>query len=348
MSIAATQRAVVAEAPEALETIVSAQRLSLEIRRKEGGAISILDGIDFSMRQGEVVGIVGESGSGKSMMARSLMRLLPETAEVTGDIRLVGQNVLSLTGPQLRKLRGGQVSMVFQDPMTSFNPVRTIGDQIGEMIRTHAPLRGAKLKQRVVELLRSVGILNPQARANDYPHAYSGGMRQRAMIAMAVANNPKLLIADEPTTALDATVQDNILELLRTLNRESGTAIALITHNIAVVASICSRVVVMYSGRIVEEGPVERVLSHPQHPYTWMLLRSVPDIDRPDQRLVSIDGVPPDPANPPSGCRFHPRCRFSQPKCSEAEPELRPTAGGGAMRCFFDMEKLIALGGVSD
>jgi oligopeptide/dipeptide ABC transporter ATP-binding protein len=233
----------------------------------------------------------------------------------------------------MRSLRGVLVSMVFQDPMTSFNPVLRIGDQIAEAMTLHARVPRKTLRVRVAALLESVGIGNAEQRAKAYPHEFSGGMRQRALTAMAVANGPALLIADEPTTALDVTVQDQILQLMRDLNGQSGTAILLITHNIAVVASLCQRLIVMYAGRVVEDGPTDEVLMAPRHPYTWSLLQSVPRLDRAADRLVAIKGQPPDPAAPPAGCRFHPRCPWAEDRCKDAEPSLEEVASGHHVRC---------------
>jgi oligopeptide/dipeptide ABC transporter ATP-binding protein len=234
-------------------------------------------------------------------------------------------------------MRGALVSMVFQDPMTSFNPVLRIGDQIAEAIAIHDRTGRASLGERVAGLLARVGIADPKARARAYPHEFSGGMRQRALTAMAVANGPALLIADEPTTALDVTVQDQILRLMRDLNEQSGTAILLITHNIAVVASLCRRLIVMYAGRVVEDGPTDEVLSAPQHPYTWSLLQSVPRIDRAIGRLTAIKGQPPDPAAPLGGCKFHPRCPRAERRCTEEEPPLERTSPSHAVRCWVRM-----------
>jgi oligopeptide/dipeptide ABC transporter ATP-binding protein len=230
---------------------------------------------------------------------------------------------------EIRAMRGALVSMVFQDPMTSFNPVLRIGDQIAEAMTLHGQTDRKTLGERVTALLSSVGIGNPKERARAYPHEFSGGMRQRALTAMAVANGPALLIADEPTTALDVTVQDQILQLMRDLNQKSGTAILLITHNIAVVASLCQRLIVMYAGRVVEDGPTDEVLTAPRHPYTWSLLQSVPRLDRASGRLVAIKGQPPDPAEPLTGCRFHPRCPWVEERCTREEPPLN-----GGVRCW--------------
>jgi peptide/nickel transport system ATP-binding protein len=294
---------------------------------------TVVDGVGFDVMPGEIVGVVGESGSGKSMTARSVLRLLPKIARITGSIRFRGQEVLAMSPREIRAMRGALVSMVFQDPMTSFNPVLRIGDQIAEAMTLHGKTNRKTVAERVSALLASVGISNPKARARAYPHEFSGGMRQRALTAMAVANGPALLIADEPTTALDVTVQDQILQLMRDLNEKSGTAILLITHNIAVVASLCQRLIVMYAGRVVEDGPADAVLTKPRHPYTWALLQSVPRLDRtqdgPDMRLIAIKGQPPDPAEPLSGCKFHPRCPWVEERCTTAEPPLE-----AGVRCW--------------
>jgi oligopeptide/dipeptide ABC transporter ATP-binding protein len=298
---------------------------------------TVVDGVGFDVMPGEIVGVVGESGSGKSMTARSVLRLLPKIARISGSIRFRGQEVLAMSPREIRAMRGALVSMVFQDPMTSFNPVLRIGDQIAEAMTLHGQKKHKTdrktIAERVSALLASVGIGNPKARARAYPHEFSGGMRQRALTAMAVANGPALLIADEPTTALDVTVQDQILQLMRDLNEKSGTAILLITHNIAVVASLCQRLIVMYAGRVVEDGPADEVLTKPRHPYTWALLQSVPRLERaqdgPDTRLIAIKGQPPDPAQPLAGCKFHPRCPWVEERCTTAEPPLE-----GGVRCW--------------
>jgi peptide/nickel transport system ATP-binding protein len=298
---------------------------------------TVVDGVSFDVFPGEIVGIVGESGSGKSLTARAILRLIPATATLTGDIRFLGEDVLAMKPDRLRAFRGDQAAMVFQDPMTSFNPVVRVGDQIAEAIAIHHSAARKTLIGRVAGLLAKVGIAGPRQRARDYPHEFSGGMRQRALIAMAVANGPALLIADEPTTALDVTVQDQIMRLMRDLNRESGTAILLITHNIAVVASLCHRVIVMYAGRVVEDGPVDTVLTSPGHPYTKLLLRSVPRIDQKPGRLITINGQPPDPADLPTGCKFSPRCPWVRTTCVRREPTLDVVQPGHHSRCPVDL-----------
>jgi oligopeptide/dipeptide ABC transporter ATP-binding protein len=308
--------------------------LSIRDLRVSFPTATVVGGVSFDVMPGEIVGVVGESGSGKSMTARSVLRLLPKTAKLEGSIRFRGDEVLSMSPNAIRAMRGALVSMVFQDPMTSFNPVLRIGDQIAEAMILHGKTDRKTLTSRVAGLLASVGIANPKARARAYPHEFSGGMRQRALTAMAVANGPALLIADEPTTALDVTVQDQILQLMRDLNEKSGTAILLITHNIAVVASLCQRLIVMYAGRVVEDGPTDEVLTAPRHPYTWSLLQSVPRLDRDTDRLVAIKGQPPDPAAPLAGCKFNPRCPWVEERCKSVEPMLDDVGAGHHVRCI--------------
>jgi oligopeptide/dipeptide ABC transporter ATP-binding protein len=322
------------------EPVLSIRDLSVRFPRRAAPAVTVVDGVGFDVGPGEIVGIVGESGSGKSMTARSVLRLLPKAADVSGSIRFRGGEILQMTETEIRDLRGALVSMVFQDPMTSFNPVLRVGDQIGEAIAIHDRRNGKPLRDRVAKLMTLVGINADRARA--YPHEFSGGMRQRALTAMAVANGPALLIADEPTTALDVTVQDQVLRLLRDLNERSGTAILLITHNIAVVASLCRRVIVMYAGRVVEDGPTDQVLSAPQHPYTWSLLQSVPRLDRAAERLTAIKGQPPDPATPVAGCKFQPRCPWAGARCGEQEPPLAGIGQAHTTRCWTPMGTLAA------
>jgi len=324
------------------EPILSIRDLSIAFPRRAAPSVTVVDGVGFDVMPGEIVGVVGESGSGKSMTARSVLRLLPKTALVQGSIRFRGDEILEMSPDRIREMRGALVSMVFQDPMTSFNPVLRIGDQIAEAIAIHDRAGRTSLGERVASLLALVGIPDPKARARAYPHEFSGGMRQRALTAMAVANGPALLIADEPTTALDVTVQDQILRLMRDLNEQSGTAILLITHNIAVVASLCRLLIVMYAGRVVEDGPTDEVLSSPQHPYTWSLLQSVPRIDRAIGRLTAIKGQPPDPAAPLGGCKFHPRCPRAERRCTEEEPLLEPTSPSHAVRCWVRMGEAAA------
>jgi oligopeptide/dipeptide ABC transporter ATP-binding protein len=246
-----------------------------------------------------------------------------------------------MNADEVREFRGRNVAMIFQDPMTSLNPVLKVGYQIEETMDAHHRYDRREAHRRVVPLLRKVRIPAPEQRVDNYPHQFSGGMRQRAMIAMGIANEPGLLIADEPTTALDVTVQAQIIELLRDLNRDLGSAIILITHNLAVVASLCTRVIVMYAGRIVEQGPTRQIFKNPQHPYTWSLLRSIPRVDRQGGRLEAIAGLPPDLTKPPPGCKFHPRCKFRVPRCSEEEPPLEEVGPGQRARCWVLMENAL-------
>ncbi len=306
------------------------------------GVVRAVDGVTLHIDAGETLGVVGESGCGKTMTALSILRLVPDPGRITsGRILFRGVDVTKMDDEAIREFRGNDVSMIFQDPMTSLNPVTKVGPQIEEAMTSHDRFTAEQAKSRVVELLRRVRVPAAERRVNDYPHQFSGGMRQRAMIAMGLANEPALLIADEPTTALDVTVQAQIIALMKQLNRELGTAMMLITHNMALVASLCQRVIVMYAGRIVEEGPVEQIFASPQHPYTWSLLRSVPRVDEQRKdRLVSIRGLPPDLSNPPPGCKFHPRCPFVIDHCKQDEPDLTEVAPSQVARCWVLMRNV--------
>jgi oligopeptide/dipeptide ABC transporter ATP-binding protein len=301
-----------------------------------------VDGISFEVDRGEIVGIVGESGSGKTMTALSLLRLIPEPGKITDGRILYGdKDVVQMTDEEIREFRGNEVAMIFQDPMTSLNPVLRVGFQIKEAMAAHSRFTSRQAEERVVPMLQKVRIPAAKDRVRDYPHQFSGGMRQRAMIAMGVSNEPSLLIADEPTTALDVTVQASIIELLRDLSRELRAAVILITHNMALVASLCNRVIVMYSGRIVEEGPTRSIFKNPQHPYTWSLLRSMPRVDEVEhERLISIRGLPPDLSRMPPGCKFHPRCRFRIDRCLTEEPPLGEVDPGQNARCWVLMKNV--------
>ena len=304
------------------------------------GTVRAVDDVSFDLYPGETLGIVGESGSGKSITALSLLRLVPDPGKIVGgEILFKNEDLMNMTDEDVRELRGRDIAMIFQDPQSSLNPVLKVGFQIDEAMVSHGkPRRDART--RTIDLLKRVRIPAAESRANDFPHQLSGGMRQRAMIAMGLSNAPQILIADEPTTALDVTVQAQILELLGDLNRELGTAIIMITHNMGVVAGLCSRVIVMYAGRIVEQGPVDVIFERPQHPYTWSLLRSVPRVDalRHD-RLRSIEGIAPDLLRPPSGCRFHPRCPFRIEKCYTDDPELMMVAPDDLAACWVTMDR---------
>jgi len=273
------------------------------------GVVQAVNGLSFDLEAGQTLGIVGESGSGKSVSSMAIMGLHGDSAQISGSIELSGTNLLELSREEMRRRRGRDVAMIFQDPLSAMHPYYTVGNQIAEAYRVHADVSRRAAKKRAVEMLDRVGIPNPDARVNDYPHQFSGGMRQRAMIAMSLINNPGLLIADEPTTALDVTVQAQILDLLQDLQREFNSAIIIITHDLGVVAEMADEVLVMYAGRAVEHGPCKEILTHPEMPYTWGLLSSVPDVaGDTDSRLIPIPGNPPSLLNPPQGCAFHPRC----------------------------------------
>jgi oligopeptide/dipeptide ABC transporter ATP-binding protein len=295
---------------------------------------------------------VGESGSGKSVTAQTIMGLTRSpNATITGSVRFHGTDLVAATEEDLQSIRGREMSMVFQDPMTSLNPVYKVGDQIIEEIEAHKEMPKAEAKQQVVDLLASVGIPNAAERVNDYPYEFSGGMRQRAMIAMALALEPRVLIADEPTTALDVTIQAQIMALIQRLNEERGLSVILITHDLGVIAEVADRVLVMYAGQIVEEGTVEEIFYDPQHPYTWGLLGSLTRLDQPrPARLPQIPGQPPSLLAPPSGCRFRPRCPHAFEKCTEL-PELEvrlPGPSGHADRCWLDPQDKQRLRVVAD
>ena len=305
------------------------------------GTVHAVNGISFDVTAGETLGIVGESGCGKSVTSLALLGILPRAGRVTtGRAVFGGRNLLELDDEQLRKIRGREIAMIFQDPMSSLNPVLTIGRQIREPLETHLGLDQAKAERRAAELLDQVGIANPKLRLKDYPHQFSGGMRQRAMIAMALACEPKLLIADEPTTALDVTIQAQILDLLRELVGERETALILITHDLGVVAGMCERVNVMYAGTIVESGRASQLFRQPRHPYTLGLLQSIPRLDtRERQPLQPIRGAPRDMLSPPDYCPFAPRCPNAIATCVEHLPKLEPLGPGQEAACFNPVEE---------
>jgi peptide/nickel transport system ATP-binding protein/oligopeptide transport system ATP-binding protein len=288
------------------------------------GEITAIEEVSFSLKEGEILGIVGESGSGKSVTALTIMGLLPQPPAriAAGKVVFQGQELTKLSSREMQRIRGPGIAMIFQEPMTSLNPVFSIGDQIMETIRAHENLPAATLRKRAIDMLDKVGIPSAARRLDDYPHQMSGGQRQRVMIAIALACNPKLLIADEPTTALDVTIQAQILDLLMDLRDEFRMAIMIITHNMGVIAETADRVLVMYAGRVIEEAPVARIFDHPVHPYTRGLLECVPSITEDRARLIAIPGTLPDPARRPPGCRYSVRCRYAQPSCSEALPPL--------------------------
>jgi oligopeptide/dipeptide ABC transporter ATP-binding protein len=288
------------------------------------GEITAIEDVSFSLKEGEILGIVGESGSGKSVTALTIMGLLPQPPAriAAGKVMFQGQELTKLSSREMQRIRGPGIAMIFQEPMTSLNPVFSIGDQIMETIKAHENLPAAALRKRAIDMLDKVGIPSAARRLDDYPHQMSGGQRQRVMIAIALACNPKLLIADEPTTALDVTIQAQILDLLMDLRDEFRMAIMIITHNMGVIAETADRVLVMYAGRVIEEAPVARVFDHPIHPYTRGLLECVPSITEDRARLIAIPGTLPDPARRPPGCRYSVRCRYAQPSCSDALPPL--------------------------
>jgi len=302
----------------------------------EAGEFAAVDGVSFSLEAGHTLGLVGESGCGKSVTALSIMGLVPAPAGriAAGAIRLDGTDLLQLSAAAMRELRGDRLSMIFQEPMTSLNPAFTVGDQIVEGILRHRKSSREAARARAIEMLRRVHIPSPERRFDDYPHRLSGGMRQRVMIAMALACEPKLLIADEPTTALDVTIQAQILDLMRTLREETGTAIILITHDLGVVAELADEVAVMYAGRIVERAPVETLFARPQHPYTVGLLGSIPRLDIEQARLPAIEGLVPNPLQPVAACRFHPRCPFAIDKCRRDDPPPMPMGDKHLAACW--------------
>ena len=296
----------------------------------------LIDGLSFSVREGSVLGVVGESGCGKSMTALSVLRLLPTAAVVHGgEILFNGENLLAKTEKEMEKIRGRDIAMVFQEPMTSLNPVHTVGQQIGEVLRIHRPAMGAdERRQTTTALLRDVGIANPEQRCDQFPHQLSGGMRQRVMIAIAVACRPQILLADEPTTALDGTIQAQVLALMQELKQQTQGSIMLITHNLGVVAETCSEVVIMYAGRIVESGTIEDIFDRPTHPYTRGLLASLPSLVSDSGELYSIPGSVPTVENLEPGCRFAPRCSQRRDICTREVPVLADVAAGHAVACW--------------
>jgi oligopeptide transport system ATP-binding protein len=325
------------------EPILSIRDLAVEFKTDDG-IVHAVDGITYDVFPGETLGIVGESGSGKSVSTLSILGLIPTPPGriVSGEAIFQGQDLLKMKRRDLRRLRGGEMAMVFQDPMTSLNPVLKVGFQLGEAIKTHNPKeKDSEIKQRVVGLLDLVGVPNPDTRYDQYPHEFSGGMRQRAMIAMAIANSPSLLIADEPTTALDVTIQAQVLEVMKRVQAETQAATILITHDLGIVAEMCDRVLVMYGGRIVESGDVATIFQAPRHPYTIGLMDSLPRLTEDEEWLRPIPGSPPSLINRPGGCSFHPRCFLAQgrERCRTDVPELRAADGEGhGAACHFAEE----------
>ena len=314
----------------------------------QDGVVKAVDGITYDLEEGEVLGVVGESGCGKSVHALSIMRLVPSPPgrTVAGEVRFEGEDLLQMDDAEMRRIRGNRIAMVFQEPMTSLNPVLTIGRQLTETLELHQNMTKQQAQSRAAELLQTVGIPDADRRLVDYPHQFSGGMRQRVMIAMALSCNPKLIIADEPTTALDVTIQAQILELMQDLARDFGTAMIIITHNLGVVARYADNVNVMYAGNIIETGTAEEIYHNPRHPYTLALLNSVPRLDASERvKLDAIEGLPPDLVNLPEGCSFAPRCKFMFERCLDETPVLVETNDGHTSACWRH-EELHELAGV--
>lgn len=305
------------------------------------GEVPAVDQVSFNVHKGEIVGVVGESGSGKSVTSLSILQLIPiPPGEIVGGtIYYKGENLATKTEKQMKKIRGNEISMIFQEPMTSLNPVFTIGNQMREAIRIHQKISKKKATDKAIEMLKIVGIPRAEHIVNEYPHQLSGGMRQRVMIAMAMSSDPSLLIADEPTTALDVTIQAQILDLMKKINKEENTSILLITHDLGVVADICDRVVVMYSGQVVEKGTTREILKDPQHPYTQGLIRSLPKLHGREKKLYSIPGTVARPKKGQIGCRFAPRCEFAFDQCFNENPKLFNLGNNRESRCFLHKEQ---------
>ena len=319
-----------------MATLLEVKNLQTYFFTQEG-VVKAVDGATYDLEQGETLGLVGESGCGKSVSALSVMRLIPDPPgrTVGGEIIFEGRDLLKLSNSEMRRIRGKDISMVFQEPMTSLNPVLSVERQLTESLELHLRMKKAEARQEAVRRLEQVGIPDPERRIKQYPHQFSGGMRQRVMIAMALSCNPKLIIADEPTTALDVTIQAQILELMKNLSLEYGVSLIIITHNLGVVARYADRVNIMYAGKIIERGSANEIYRNPRHPYAMGLLNSVPRLDLPRrEKLSPIEGQPPDLVNLPVGCSFRPRCRFAIDRCAEEIPELRPVNDGHTSACF--------------
>lgn len=302
----------------------------------DDGVVKAVDGVEFKVKAGETIGIVGESGCGKSITAMSILRLIqcPPGKIVSGEILFDGEDLTKVSEKRIREIRGNSISMIFQEPMTSLNPVFTSGYQIEEILKLHQNLDDKEAKEKAIEMIRMVGIPNPERIAESYPHELSGGMRQRIMIAMALACRPQMLIADEPTTALDVTIQAQILDLMNDLKSKLKTSIMLITHDLGVIAEMADHVIVMYSGKVVEDAPIIELFDNPKHPYTIGLMSSIPSLAKEGQRLDTIPGVVPNPHYLPKGCYFHPRCKFATDECRKVQPELREIAPGHKSACI--------------
>ena len=315
--------------------LVEISGLAVTFHGDRGRVTRAVDRVDLTVARGATLGIVGESGSGKSVTALALMGLLPDSAEVNGSVRFDSLNMLDMPDEALRDLRGDRLTMIFQEPMTSLNPSLTIGEQVSEILVRHRGLSAGDARARSIELLRRVRIPSPDKRFDEYPHNLSGGMRQRVMIAIALACDPQLLIADEPTTALDVTIQAQILDLMRELKAQSGAAIILISHDLGVIGEICDDVAVMYAGEIVERAPAAVLFDKPEHPYTVGLLGSIPRLDHPTEQLATINGMVPELDTLPAGCRFAPRCPFSDERCHRERPPIVELGDGRWSRCFY-------------
>ncbi|WP_421617166.1 ABC transporter ATP-binding protein [Brevibacillus sp. TJ4] len=319
-----------------MTTILEVEQLRTRFRNGSS-VVSVVDGVDFSIRAGETLGVVGESGCGKSVTSLSIMRLLPPNGKSEGTIRFNGKNVLELSEKEMQSVRGNEIAMIFQEPMTSLNPLHTVGRQIEEAILLHMKVSKEQAKERAIAMLKAVGMPRAEEIYGEFPHQLSGGMRQRVMIAMAMSCDPKLIIADEPTTALDVTIQAQILDLMRDLKEKTGTSIMLITHDLGVVAEMCDRVIVMYAGQVVEETDVESLFENPMHPYTIGLMNSVPDLEEEREYLETIPGSVPLAHQMPKGCRFAPRCSKAMAICEEKAPELLQL-DGHKCRCWLYAE----------
>nr|WP_315674141.1 ABC transporter ATP-binding protein [Clostridium sp. 19966] len=321
-----------------LDNILEVKNLKTTFYNR-GTEVQAVRGVSFHVENKEILGVVGESGSGKSVMMKSILGILPQSAKLeAGEILFENENILSLASKEKRKLKGNKISMIFQDPMTALNPLKKIGFHLEEVIRRHKNVSKKEGRKLAVEMLKSVGIPMAEKRLEQYPHEFSGGMRQRVLIAMALVSNPKLLIADEPTTALDVTIQAQILELLKKLKEEKDMSVVLITHDLGVVASLCTRIIVMYAGMIMEEGTVEEIFYSPKHPYTKALLNSIPKLDGDDDRLEPIKGTAPSLMEPPKGCPFAERCSFASEKCFSSMPENKKFTATHQSRCFLAEE----------